>query len=104
MPAGVVLRGLAADWYVRADRYILAYLVEIARLAFAARFRATLFATASHITYVCNLLNKFLTEIQTIDFTPSVIWKADISFKWSLSEIRAEPHAYFASNLWLNDI
>jgi len=30
---GVVLRGLAADyWYVKSDRYILAYLAEIARL------------------------------------------------------------------------
>lgn len=36
MPAGVVLRGLTADWYVRADRYILACLTEIARLTFAA--------------------------------------------------------------------
>lgn len=50
MPADVVLRDLAADWYVKADRYILAYLAEIARLAFAARFRATWFATASHYT------------------------------------------------------
>lgn len=37
MPAGVALRDLAADWYVRADRYILACVTEIARLAFAAR-------------------------------------------------------------------
>lgn len=65
IPAGVILRGLAADWYVKADRYILAYLAELARLAFAARFRATCFATASHYMYVRDLLNKFLTVIQT---------------------------------------
>lgn len=61
IPAGVALRDLAADWYVRADRYILACLTEIARLAFAARW----------IYIVCDSFantrvyfrNKFLTVI-----------------------------------------
>lgn len=54
----------------RADRYILACLTKIARLAFATR--STSFATGLHIRVVCvcvsarvYLFNKFLTIMQT---------------------------------------
>lgn len=92
---GVVLRGLAADWYVKSDRYILAYLAKIVRLAFAAHFRATWFTTASH--YACNLLNKFLTVIQTdFRFHAKCHSEAEMIFKWRVYQkfICKEPHFY----------
>lgn len=91
---GVVLRGLAADWYVKSDRYILAYLAKIdSRLPHILESHGL---RQLRITRVCNLLNKFLTVIQTdFRFHAKCHSEAEMIFKWRVFRNSSEePHSY----------